>query len=108
MTRAEVQPGVCGFEVVVTATSTDMRHVRLHLESPCPAVSHLAALVGEVDAFCELEPDNAGGVIWRMAISNLYCGGCPVPAAMVKAVEVETGLAQPRDVTIRLEQEADE
>jgi len=106
MTRGEIKPGVCGFDTVVTASSQDLRHVRLAVDSQCPALLHLVALLPEqIDAYAELEPDNPRGVILRLATENLYCAGCPVPSAMIKAAEVEAGLAEPVDVTIRLEQD---
>jgi len=103
MTRAAVDPGICGFEVTITACTQDLRRVRLVIDTDCPALQHAAAALQEVDAHAEMEPDAPGAQILRACALNLYCGGCPVPAALVKAVEVEAGLAQPRDASIRLE-----
>lgn len=107
MTRAEIQPGVCGFPVVVSASSRDLRYVHLEIDTDCPAVAHLAVMVPQVDAYAELEPDNPNALILRNARLNLYCASCPVPAAMIKAVEVECGLADARDAIIRLASNGD-
>ena len=41
-------------------------------------------------------------VIHEMGIKHCTHAACPVPVSIIKAVEVEAGLALPTDVTIQL------
>lgn len=41
--------------------------------------------------------------LFKAAKNNLKHSACPVPTALMKAIEVSCGLALPRDVTIRVE-----
>ena len=41
--------------------------------------------------------------VYRSATQHLKHAACPVPSAILKAIEVEAGLAVPQDVIIKIE-----
>ncbi len=103
MAHAEIHSGICGFTTHVEATlSADGRHVSLTISSDCPAVRKLAAELAEVDAFREITYRGEGPRILELARA-LHHPGCPVPAGIIKAVEVAAGLALPAPATINVQ-----
>lgn len=58
--RETIDPGICGYPVVVTATTGDARHVEFSFESECELVAELArriAAISPVDAIQSLSPE---------------------------------------------------
>ena len=102
MTLAEIQGGICGFVTKVKANSKDGQKIELTIETDCPNVSKLAAELKEVDAFKEVLSRALDTATYQLA--SKYCPhpGCPVPAGILKAIEVEAGLALPKDAAIFL------
>lgn len=47
-------------------------------------------------------------VVWELAAKHCPHAACPVPVGILKAVEVEAGLALPADVSIEIRQEPGE
>lgn len=104
MARAEVHSGICGFTTQVEARpAEDGRHVDLTISSDCPAVQKLAAELIQVDAFQEFTYRGEGPRTLALAAARLTHPACPVPAGIIKAVEVAAGLALPAEARIELE-----
>jgi len=102
LARAEISSGVCGFTTVVEAAADGKGRVLLTIESDCKAVQCLAEELSEVDALQEITFRGTGPLTMQMAAKHLRHAACPVPAGIVKTVEVAAGLALPVDVTIKL------
>ena len=107
MTRAKIFSGICGFTTTVEAIVEDSSRVLLDIDSDCEAVQRLAEDLTEVDAFQEISFRGDGPLTMRLAARYLRHAACPVPAGIVKAVEIAAGLALPADVTIRLSNDAE-
>ena len=101
MARAEICPGICGFTTAVEARS-EGPDCTLSIESECQAVQRMAAELTQVDPFQEITFRGAGPLTLRMAAKHCTHAGCPVAVGIIKAIEVEAGLALPADVTIKL------
>jgi hypothetical protein len=99
MASATIDSGICGMTTTVTATA-EGRAVRLALESDCDYVKALAAELTEVDAFREISYRGEGPQTLRLAPQHLVHPACPVPSGIIKAVEVASGLALPKDAHI--------
>jgi len=101
MAKVEVFAGICGFRSMIEAKSADDT-VKLAIQSDCAAITRLACQLTEVDPFQEITFRHGGPLTFQM--SNKYCShtACPVPVGIIKAVEVEAGLALPMDVTIKV------
>ncbi len=100
MASAEIESGVCGFCTTVRTTS-EGRRVRVEFESSCEYVRQLAEQLTEVDPYREISYRGEGPVTLKLAAEHLVHPACPVPAGIIKAIEVEAGLALPKDAGIR-------
>ena len=101
MAKAEVFAGICGFRTEIEARGAN-DVVQLSILSDCPAISRLASHLTEVDPYHEITFRHGGPLTFHM--SYQYCShtACPVPVGIIKAVEVEAGLALPKDATIKV------
>jgi hypothetical protein len=103
MSKARIEPGVCGFSTTVNVIKVDKRRCTIQIQSECPHIQQLAAALSEVDPFQEISFRGEGPQ--TLSLGAQYCQhpACPVPVGIIKAIEVEAGLALPRDVEIKLE-----
>jgi len=100
--KADIDAGICGFHTTCIATKNGDGTVNLSIESECKAVMKLAEQLQNVDPFKE--------VFWRRSLPRTHelapgClshPACPVPSGIIKAIEVEAGLALPKDATIKV------
>ncbi len=101
MAKAEIFAGICGFNTTVQ-TSMNERICHLEIQSECTAIQRLAQNLTEVDPFKEISFRRQLPQTYEAA--HQYCShaACPVPSGIIKAIEVEAGLALPKDVTIRI------
>ena len=102
MTRAVVEAGICGFTVVVEVIKVSNHKVKVSLTSECDMVREMNSQLGELEWQDALEP-LVNSQIYKSAFKYIKHPACPVPVAIVKVIEVEVGLALPRDVAIRFE-----
>jgi hypothetical protein len=102
MATAEIDAGICGFTTTVHAKSEGARTMRIDIESECGHIKELAAALTEVDPFREITFRGKGPATLEAAREHCAHAACPVPVGILKAIEVEAGLALPRDVTIRV------
>ena len=56
----------------------------------------------EVDPLAKLSSQDDPPRIWQLAAKHRLHAACPVPVGILKAIEVEAGLALPADVSIAL------
>jgi thioredoxin reductase len=101
MARAEITSGICGFTATVEA-KMEGRRCKLSIESECQAIQDLAAELTEVDPFQEITFRGKGPRALELGAQHCYHTACPVPVGIIKAVEVEAGLALPADASIHL------
>jgi hypothetical protein len=103
-TKACISPGACGLQTTVTVRS-EGSHCVIAIDSICAFVQSLADELTEVDPLREvLMPDDLPR-IWQLAAKHRLHAGCPVPVGILKAIEVEAGVALPADVSITLSRE---
>ena len=103
MAKAEIFSGICGFVTTVIATlQDDDQRVVLTIEGECPGVQQLAAELPEVNVFQEIAYQGEGPRTLLLAAKYLRHTACPVPAGIIKGVEVAAGLALPADAAIKL------
>jgi hypothetical protein len=104
MTKVVVKPGACGFETVIRAAKGPERTVAISVESGCEHVRKMAAEItrlGRRDALTGI----LNNPVYLAAGRHLKHAACPVPAAVLKALEVEAGLNVKKDATITFEQD---
>jgi hypothetical protein len=99
--KAEIFAGICGFNTTVRAIQNG-DDVDLDIHSECQAIQKLADQLKKVDPWKEISARRSVPQTLEMGMKYCSHAACPVPAGIIKAVEVEAGLALPKDVTIKL------
>ena len=105
MAIARIDSGICGEHTTVEATKLEGYHVAVHVESTCPHILKVAAEIPEVDALHEISSRRGKSVPKVINAGLRFCAhtACPVPAGIIKAVEVAAGLALPKNATIEVQ-----
>jgi hypothetical protein len=101
MSKAEVEPGNCGYTTIIEAKMAG-DDCQITIQSACPYIQKLAADLGSVDPYHEISFRRGTPQILQAGAKYCKHSACPVPVAVIKAVEVEANLALPSDVTIKL------
>ena len=101
MAKAEICPGICGFKATVD-TRMEGDECTVKIATECEALQRLAEDLKQVDPFREFSFQGEGPLTLQLAAKYCKHAACPVPAGIIKTIEVEAGLALPADVTIKL------
>jgi hypothetical protein len=101
MSTATIHSGMRGFTTTVIA-QTEEDAVKLSITSDCEAIRKLAEYLPAVNPYIEISFRRAIPQTYQEAIKYCTHAACPVPAGIIKAVEVESGLALPADVSIQI------
>jgi hypothetical protein len=99
MSKSVIQSGICGFTTEVIARA-DGSNCSLMITSHCPEIRKLAEELRHVNPMEEITYRGEGPLTLRVAKKHCPHPACPVPSGIIKAVEVEAGLALPKDATI--------
>lgn len=106
MAQVFIKP-TCGLETTITATAEDMQRVDVAVESECAAIRKIADALDSVDPFQEMSRQGDGPQILKLGRELCSHMSCPVPAMMIKAVEVAAGMDLPKDVVIEWRDDPD-
>jgi len=102
--KATVEPGVCRLKTVIIATlDDDTSMVAFNIESECPNIKKLAALMTPICPYTEVEAGILNNEVYKRAGTVVPHAACPVPCAMMKSLEAAGGLALRKNVTITIE-----
>lgn len=103
MAKAHIEAGICGSLTDVVTTMKDDGHVSIEVDSTCLDISRIFSELTEVDPFMEI--GFFGRTMPTILKAKKQCphASCPVFSGVIKAVEVEAGLALPKDALIQLE-----
>jgi hypothetical protein len=101
MAKAEVMAGNCGYTTQIDAKMNGST-CELQISSGCKAIERMAAEITEVNPYKEISFKRAMPIIHEAGVKHCTHAACPVPVSIIKAVEVEAGLALPTDVVIKL------
>jgi hypothetical protein len=102
MSKTIIEPGVCGITTTVEVTTAGKRNCSININSDCPNIQKLASVLTEVDPFKEISFRGEGPTVLKLGAQYCSHPACPIPVGIIKAIEVEAGLALPRDVTIQI------
>jgi hypothetical protein len=103
MTKATVDAGICGFSIAITVNSLDSQHATARIETACPNLKPLETLALEMDAYAECFSKIGESSAFEFLRGYCRHPGCPVASGIIKALEVECGLALPKDAGIHIE-----
>ena len=101
MAKAEILAGNCGFNTTVE-TQMNGKMCSILIQSECAAIQRMAEELTEVNPFQEISFKRSLPRTYEMGVRFCTHAACPVPSGIIKAVEVEAGLALPTDVTIKI------
>jgi hypothetical protein len=101
MAKAEIFSGICGFNTTVETRANGAK-CTVAIKSECEAIQSLGNALTEVDPWKEITFRGNGPATLQAGAEHCYHTACPVPVGIIKAIEVEAGLALPKDVTIKL------
>jgi len=99
MTKVTVKPGICGFHAVITAEKDKNKKVRILIDTECEMVQKMLEDIQALDLKTAFT-GHLNNPVCRSAARHLKHVACPVPSAILKALEVELGICLPKDVSI--------
>ena len=102
-TRIEVYAGVCGHSAVIDVTKVDDTHVQVVITSACDQITAMNPDLARVQwkgKGHEVFKRMTESAVYQSAAQHIRHTACPIPTAILKAIEVEAGIALPKDVTI--------
>jgi len=99
MAKAIIDSGICGFKTDVIVQS-EGRHCILRISSDCGEIKALADKLRKVNPYQEISFRGEGPLTFKTFRECCPHPACPVPIGIIKAIEIEAGLALPKDVTI--------
>jgi hypothetical protein len=102
MMRAVLDAGACGFRVEIEVSKLSSRRVSVALTSECEMISQLAEEIKELDWHDALR-GGENSVLNKAVSQCIRHIDCPVLVGIIKVIEVEAGVALPKDVTIHFE-----
>lgn len=102
MVETVVHAGVCGFKTVIEVDSEDMQTAKVKISTECPSLKPLEQELTEVDGYEECFAKVGESNVYEVARKHCRHAACPVPAAILKGIEVACGLALPADVSISI------
>jgi len=105
MTKILIQPGACGMLVTVEVEKKDKKTFIVNITSECEMARKLGTELPELD-FMDAFKRLLDNPVYTKSAACLKHVSCPVPTGILKALEVEAGLAVPRDVSIVFEKKA--
>lgn len=101
--RVTVDSGICGFQCLIEAWEEEKRQIRITISgSECKQIQRLSEKVKEMN-LRDLFAPIGKNLVFSSAQSVGCHPSCPVPVAILKAVEVAMGMALPKDAVIRFE-----
>jgi hypothetical protein len=100
MTKVIIDSGICGFSSTVTAEKGKDKKVVITIETPCEMVKKMAGEVCTLDMMSAFT-NHLNNPVYKAAAKHLKHLACPVPAGIIKALEVELGLCLPKESSIR-------
>ena len=100
MTTVQIQSGICGFSTTVRVFKSEKKKLNVFIESTCEFIERLNNQLQNLSIRDVLKnPINRNPVYVNAGLCNLHAS-CPVPCGIIKAAEVELGLALKRNVEI--------
>jgi len=92
MSMIWVKAGQCNQETTIDVRRTDMTHVAVEFITTCEHIQKLAEELKSLDIAREMSVNLLETEVYRLANEHVCRNSCIVPAAILKALEVEANL----------------
>ncbi len=112
ITKVTIYSGICGFTTKVHAEDKTGYRASFNLDTQCPNWKKVNEILGgkDLNIMTELFKDKKTGIlsseVINAALNTIPHVSCPVISGILKALEVSTGLALPRDASIKFEEQS--
>ena len=106
MSTVKVHAGVCKFETTIKIRKTGYTTCEVIFESDCPSVRRMS-LVLKNCTVDDVKKSFLESPIYGICANYLKHVSCPVPSAIIKAIEVAFDLALAKDVHIEIKRDED-
>ncbi len=103
MAQVSVNGGNCGFNSTITVEKIDRSTVRVSVQSDCEHVQKMNPDLTSLDMRQTIFGKMINSLVYQSASQHLRHAACPVPTAILKAIEVELKMALPKDIVIHFE-----
>lgn len=100
MAKVLIDSGICGYTTTAAGKLQD-GVCKLEIHSDCPAIERLGAELTEVDPYQEISFRRSMPRTYELGMKHCTHAACPVPAGIIKVIEVASGLALPQDAMIK-------
>ena len=100
MSMIWVKAGQCNQETTIEARRTDMTHVAVEFVTTCEHIQKLADVLKSLDIAREMSVNLLETDVYRLANEHVCRNSCVVPAAILKALEVEANIFPPAESQI--------
>jgi hypothetical protein len=101
MAVSEISSGICGFKTIVI-TSLNGKICRIKIKTNCGYIKKISEELTEADPYREISFKKEMPLTYELAFKHIPHAACPVPSGIIKAIEVESKLALPADVIIKI------
>ncbi|MDW7674207.1 MAG: hypothetical protein SCK28_06705 [Bacillota bacterium] len=107
MSTAIIKPGACGMETKVIVSTKDKGALDINIETNCAHIKKMEEGLKEkeLDGITESFAKFSSSSIYQLADKHCRHLACPVPCGIIKAIEVESGMALPKEVEITISKE---
>ncbi len=103
MARVKVRDGICGHTTVIMTTRLDKDTVGIKIVTPCEMIQKLGEELKEVKWKTVFSRDMRDSIVYQAAGKHIKHAGCPVPSAIVRAIEVELDMAPSKGTVFEIE-----
>ena len=108
MTKVKVFAGACGFYGVIKARLLEKTRMEVQVISGCSMLQAMNEDLGVIDWTRGVFARICDSIVYQSASRRIRHPDCPVPAAIIKAIQVEIGGAVPKGAYIKFEQAGEE
>ena len=102
MTRTRICMDNCAFETVIEAELQDGEKATLRITSDCADIQKLAEELKEI-SISQIWQTIEDSMVYQAASRYLKHLACLIPAAIVRTIEVEAGMALPGKASVSVE-----
>lgn len=103
-----VDAGVCKMKTLITAKDNGMGLIEIDIKSDCPNILKMSWKLEPMSPYAEVEAPFMESTVYKLAHDAIPHTACPVPAGIIKALEVAGDLGLKRDSTIHFVEDGEE
>jgi hypothetical protein len=103
MTKLRVNAGACGYKSVVITEQIEGKQVRIKIISACRMLQLFNQKLQVVDWTKGVFEKFCDSIVYQVAHETINHIDCPLPLAVIKAIQTEIDGALPKDVLLQFE-----